>query len=120
MKKLIKDILIAAALVTVFAFALKGVSGAQDGVFPNCTEFGFNISTSCCCTNGCCRETDPSEVVHVEGDMYRIVPSGQVIKRTGWSPDGRTIRCACDAIEGKWVVHPTAHTRCLYMPMPSS
>ena len=25
------------------------------------------------------------------GDIYRIVPSGQEIKRTGWSPDGRSL-----------------------------
>jgi hypothetical protein len=89
---------------------------------PNCTEFGFQISNACCCTNGCCREADPGEVVHVEDDLYRIVPSGQIIKRTGWSPDGRTVRCSCDldVTTGKWVQHPKAQTRCLYMPMPSS
>lgn len=105
------------AAVTVAAFlALVRTVGGQ----TNCTEFGFQISALCCCTNGCCREADAGEVVHVEGDMYRIVPSGQIIKRTGWSPDGRTIRCSCDFIDGKWTQHPKAMTRCLYMPMPNS
>lgn len=104
------------ALIFAFLYVMKAV--AQD--FPNCTEFGFQISAACCCSAGCCKEAKEGEVVHVEGDLYRIVPSGQIIKRTGWSPDGRTIRCACDLIENKWTVHPTAFTRCLYMPMPSS
>jgi hypothetical protein len=106
------------AFVIVILLLLYKAARGQD--FPNCTEFGFQISTSCCCSAGCCKEAKEGEVVHVEGDLYRIVPSGQIIKRTGWSPDGRTIRCACDLIENKWTVHPTAFTRCLYMPMPSS
>lgn len=106
-------------LLAVCGFlALMKAAGGQD--FPNCTEFGFQISHGCCCTNSCCREAKAGEVVHVEGDNYRIVPSGQIIKRTGWSPDGRTVRCACDMIDGKWTVHPKAHTRCLYLPMPNS
>ncbi len=94
------------------------VSKAADA--DNCTEFGFRISTSCCCSNSCCAEAKEGEVVHVRDDLYRIVPSGQVIQRTGWSPDGRTIRCSCDFIDGAWVKHPKALTRCLYLPMPSS
>lgn len=114
-------ILAIAAAICVFAFPaatplLVSVAASSD----NCTAFGFRISTSCCCTNDCCREADPGEIVHVEGDTYRIAPSGQLIRRSGWSPDGRTIRCACDHIEGKWVVHPKALTRCIYLPMPSS
>ena len=107
------------ALLTVCGFlALVKAAGGQN--FPNCTEFGFTISNSCCCTANCCREAKPGEVVHVEGDNYRIVPSGQIIKRTGWSPDGRTIRCACDQINNVWTVFPGAFTRCLYLPMPNS
>jgi hypothetical protein len=109
-------VVIAAALAVLFCLS----RAALPYPFPNCTEFGFEIQRSCCCTNDCCRETEPGEVVHVEGDTYRIVPSGQLIRRTGWSPDGRTIRCACDMIEGNWTRHPKALTRCLYMPMPNS
>lgn len=108
--------------ISLFAIVIMLLLGmratGQDN--PNCTEFGFNISISCCCSNSCCAEAAPGEVVHFSGDNYRIVPSGQIIKRTGWSPDGRTIRCACDLIDGKWTVHPRAHTRCLYLPMPAS
>ena len=115
---MIRGLIACAAMVGAFVFVLSGVALPND--FPNCTEFGFQISHSCCCTNGCCREAKPGEVVHVEGDNYRIVPSGQIVKRTGWSPDGRTIRCACELVSGKWTVHPAAFTRCLYLPMPNS
>lgn len=111
--------LLAACAIIAFLCLIKAAGGQS---FPNCTEFGFNIAHACCCTNGCCRETDPGEVQHVDGDTYRIVPTGQLIKRTGWSPDGRTIRCACDhdPTNNTWVSHPKASTRCLYLPMPSS
>jgi hypothetical protein len=95
-------------------------TGVVFGQNPNCTEFGFQISTSCCCTNDCCREAEDGEVQHIRDDLYRIVPSGQEIRRTGWSPDGRTIRCSCDWIDGQWVKHSKAQTRCLYLPMPNS
>lgn len=109
-----------AALVAVAVITWLFLKDAAGQPHPNCVEFGFQISTNCCCSAGCCRETAPGDVVHVQGNTYRIVASGQEIERTGWSPDGRTIRCACDSINGQWTVHPTAFTRCLYMPMPSS
>jgi hypothetical protein len=105
-------------MVGVFVLFFYGVALPQP--FPNCTEYGFNIPQTCCCTAGCCREADSGEVVHERGDWYRIVPSGQIVQRTGWSPDGRTIRCACDNKEGKWVSSPQSKTHCLFMPMPSS
>jgi len=80
-------------------------------------ECGF-IDPKCCCTNACCFEAGPGEVRQIGEDSYLIVPSGQVVQRTGFSPDGRYIRCACDLIDGKWTVTPTAHTRCLYVPLP--
>lgn len=109
-----------AAIVVLGSLLIIVMLGRAAIPQDNCTEFGFRISNNCCCTNGCCREAQQGEVEHVEGDTYRIVPSGQLIQRTGWSPDGRTIRCACDQIDGKWTVHSRAHTRCLYMPMPNS
>lgn len=89
----------------------------QSQEYPNCEGW---ISSSCCCTNDCCFVVEPGTVEAVDQDHYRIVASGQVIKRTGWSQNGRFMRCACDHIDGKWTIHPTAETRCIYPPMPSS
>jgi hypothetical protein len=112
------------ALVRFVAFALVGLAivlsiawTAKGQDHPNCAGW---ISTSCCCSNGCCSEVEPGEVEHLGGDEYRIVPSGQTIRRTGWSQDGRFMRCSCDLIDGRWVKHPKAYTRCLFPPMPNS
>ena len=78
------------------------------------------IPRQCCVTNECCWEIRSSEVQSLPNDQWRIVASGQVLKRTDWSPDGKYYRCACDSKDGKWVVHPTAFTRCLFVPMQSS
>jgi hypothetical protein len=88
--------------------------------YPNCTEFGFQISGFCCCTNDCCREAEAGEFAHIGNDLYRSNVTGQTIRRTGWSPDGRTVKCSCDLVGGKWVKHPKANVRCLFVPMPSS
>lgn len=98
--------------------ALAAASYAQD--FPNCTEFGLTIPSACCCTNDCCREAKAGEFQHVGDDLYRSAATGQTVKRTGWSPDGRTIKCACDLINGQWTKHPKANVRCLFVPLPSS
>lgn len=57
-----------------------------------------------------------------EGRSFRNSPmaSGQTIKRTGWSPDGTIIRCACDLVGSKWIVSAKANTRCLFLPLPNS
>jgi hypothetical protein len=101
----------------LLVFHMSVVFGQQN---PNCTEFGFQITTTCCCTNDCCREADENEFAHVRDGLYRSNVTGQLVYRTGWSPDGRTIKCACDQIEGKWTKHPGADVRCLFMPMPNS
>jgi hypothetical protein len=88
--------------------------------YPNCTEFGFQISGFCCCTNDCCREAEAGEFTHIGNELYRSNVTGQIIRRTGWSPDGRTVKCSCDLQGGKWVKHPKANVRCLFVPMPSS
>jgi hypothetical protein len=109
-------------LVALIAVAVLLVlsSAALPQQNPNCREFGFQITTSCCCTNDCCREAEENEFAHVRDGLYRSNVTGQLIYRTGWSPDGRTIKCACDQINGVWTKHPRANVRCLFMPMPSS
>ena len=78
------------------------------------------ISASCCVTNDCCYDIQAADIRDLGNDYYQIVASGQVLKRTGWSPDGQYWRCACDSIDGKWTVFDKAFTRCLFVPQPSS
>jgi hypothetical protein len=106
-----------AALGLTGAFFFASAT-AQD--FPNCTEFGFRISTSCCCSASCCSEADEGEFSHIGNDIYRSNVTGQQIQRTGWSPDGRFIKCACDLINGRWTKHPRANVTCVFPPLPSS
>jgi len=110
------------ALVGIFVLALHRVALPQQN-FPNCDAFkddlGVSISTDCCCSANCCSPAKDSEFVHVEGDHYRVVATGQVVKRTGWS-HGATVKCACDHINGIWTKHEKAFVRCLYPPYPGS
>lgn len=75
------------------------------------------IPVQCCVTNDCCFEVKLSDLEPLDGDRWRIKASGQVVQRSGWSPDGRYWRCACDAqADYTWLVHPKANTRCLFVP----
>jgi hypothetical protein len=78
------------------------------------------IPSTCCVTNRCCFQIKSSDVQAMPDDHWLILDSGQVLKRTDWSPDGNYWRCACDSEKGAWVVRPQARTRCLYIPMPNS
>jgi hypothetical protein len=106
------------AFVIVILLLLYKAARGQD--FPNCTEFGFQISGACCCTNNCCSEADEGEFRHIGGDIYQSTVTGQTLKRTGWSPDGRFVKCACDLVGGQWTKHPKANVRCVFPPLPSS
>lgn len=77
------------------------------------------IPAQCCVTNNCCFEIHYEDIEPLADGMWRIRASGQVV-RAQWSKDGHYYRCACDPIGGTWVVSPGAHTRCLFVPMPSS
>lgn len=102
------------ALLAAFFLCFVGGAGAQDP-FPNCRGF---IQHACCCTNSCCWEISASEVEPLPGDMWRIRSTGQELRRTDFSPDGKYYRCACDydINTGKWNKHQGAKTRCLYVP----
>ena len=111
--------LIIALLWMAFLLGVLGKS-ALPQQYPNCEQFGFSIPTACCCTANCCSEADAGEFTHVVRNEYRSNVTGQVVQRTGWSPDGRTVKCACDNVNGTWVKHPNARVHCLFTPMPSS
>jgi hypothetical protein len=76
------------------------------------------IPSTCCWTNNCCKKVKASALVSLSRDDYRVVATGQEIKRTGWSQDGQTWRSTCDHIGGKWVVSVKANTRCIF-PTPN-
>jgi hypothetical protein len=113
-----RGLLACALMVCLYIVATAKIALPQ--TYPNCTEFGFQISGFCCCTNDCCREAEAGEFTHIGNELYRSNVTGQIIRRTGWSPDGRTVKCSCDLQGGKWVKHPKANVRCLFVPMPSS
>jgi hypothetical protein len=78
------------------------------------------IPATCCVTNDCCWEVTESELRPLSDDHWEVVSTGQVKKRTDWSPDGRFYRCACDYTEGHWVRHQGAVTRCVFVPLRSA
>lgn len=79
------------------------------------------IPTTCCVTNDCCWEIQERELISLPNDEWEVRSTGQVRKRTGWSPDGKFYRCACDYdnVDKHWVRHQGANTRCLFIPMRS-
>ena len=94
--------------------------------FNMATVFGHSnpwllswIPATCCVTNDCCWEISESELRPLPDDNYEVKSTGQVRKRTDWSPDGKHYRCACDydAASRQWVKHQGANTRCLFIPM---
>ena len=109
-------------MVGLFLLVMHRVALPQQ-MFPNCHEFkndiGGEISTNCCCSANCCSTAKDSEFQHIKGDDYRVVATGQIVKRTGWSM-GATVKCACDQINGVWTKHDKAFVRCLYPPFPGS
>lgn len=79
------------------------------------------MSKNCCFTNNCCFPISHSDVVDLGNNRFKIVASGQEVNATGFSPDGKYWRCACDLdMNGGWKVHLKANTRCLYIPFQGS
>lgn len=78
------------------------------------------IPSSCCVTNDCCWEVSERELRPLEGDRWEVMATSQIVQRTGWTPDGKFYRCACDLAEGKWVKHQGANTRCVFVPLRSA
>lgn len=80
------------------------------------------ISPACCVTNSCCWQVSPTELQPLPNDEWRVLATGQIRKRTDWSPDGKFYRCACDydTSARRWIRHQGAHTRCIFVPMRSA
>jgi hypothetical protein len=103
--------------------AIAGLLGLLTGAVA--AEFHSNpwllswIPATCCVTNDCCWEISEREVRPLSNDEWEIRSTGQVRKRTDFSPDGKFYRCACDYDnENKtWVRHQGANTRCLFVAL---
>lgn len=81
------------------------------------------IPGACCVTNDCCWEISEREVESLPDDQWRIRSTGEVRKRTAFSPDGKFYRCACEQDPQdptRWVRHQGANTRCIFVPMRSA
>jgi hypothetical protein len=72
------------------------------------------IPAQCCRTNNCCRKVHESALISLPDNQIKVRTTGQVLGRTGWSQDKNTWRCTCDYVDGKWVVHENANTRCVF------
>lgn len=77
------------------------------------------IPATCCVTNDCCWEVTERELRSLPDDNYEVMSTGQVRKRTDYSPDGKFYRCACDydVASKHWIRHQGANTRCIFVPM---
>jgi hypothetical protein len=113
----LKMAVLAACTVIAFLCLIRAAGGHHSADHNELLSW---IPPSCCVTNDCCFPVEPGTVEAVDQNNYRVIASGQIIPRTGWSMNGRFMRCACDFIDGAWKVHPKAFTRCIYPPLPSS
>lgn len=108
---------VAMIAVSALIYAYSAARADDELVDPTPQEYADIqswISSSCCWTNNCCKKVRPSALTPLGNDEWRVEATGQVRKRTGWSRDGNTWRCTCDYLDGKWVVHPKANTRCIF------
>lgn len=109
------------AFAALAATLLPAAGCAEDLIEPTpleAADIARWIPQFCCRTNNCCRKVHESALIPLPGGDVRVVATGQVLPRTGWSQDGQTWRCTCDLIDGNWVVHPGANTRCVF-PAPA-
>jgi len=105
-------------LLVLVLLLLAGDGGAQERYHSNPWLLSW-IPAICCVTNDCCWEISERELQPLQDDQWLVRATGQIRKRTGWSPDGRFYRCACDRDPEtrQWIRHQGANTRCLFVPM---
>jgi hypothetical protein len=111
--------LLAAAIAAISALAVAGVAFA--GEYHSNPWLLSWIPATCCVTNDCCWEISERELKALPDDEWEVRSTGQIRKRTAYSPDGKFYRCACDYdnVDKHWVKHQGANTRCLFVPMRS-
>jgi hypothetical protein len=110
-----------AGLLILVLVATAPAARAQDKHHSNPWLLSW-IPSTCCVTQDCCWEVGERELRALPDDHWEVKSTGQVRKRTGWSPDGKFYRCACDYdnTEKHWVKHQGANTRCVFVPMRSA
>ncbi len=106
------------ALACLIGLAVAGVAVAEN-YHSNPWLLSW-IPAACCVTNDCCWEVQESELRPLPGDRWEVISTGQVRRRTDWSPDGKFYRCACDYTGTTWIKHQGANTRCLFVPLRSA
>jgi hypothetical protein len=109
--------------VAVFtAFAIAGAALAGEYQYHSNPWLLSWIPATCCVTNDCCWEVSERELISLPDDEWQVKSTGQVRKRTAYSPDGKFYRCACDYdnAEKHWIKHQGANTRCIFVPMRSA
>lgn len=109
-------IVIALALLVLF-WPIGGAKADHSAVHSWLQSW---IPSHCCVNNRCCFAITAADVRPLSGDRWEVLATGQVVKRTNWSPDGGYWRCACDLVGTDWAVHDKANTRCLFVPLPNS
>lgn len=104
--------------VAMLAIALLIHAAKAEDLIEPTPEEAADIATwipgACCRTNNCCRKVHESALIGLSNNQVRVRTTGQILPRTGWSQDKNTWRCTCDLIDGQWVVHPHASTRCVF------
>ncbi len=115
-----RNALWAITLAAVTALAVAGVALA--GEYHSNPWLLSWIPATCCVTNDCCWEVSESELRSLPDDEWEVRSTGQIRKRTAYSPDGKFYRCACDYdnVDKHWNKHQGANTRCLFVPMRSA
>jgi len=90
-----------------------GMAGAIADEYPNCRGF---IDRGCCCTNNCCFEVPATEArpIDEDGAEWLMTSTGERVKRTAWSQDGKFYRCACEMRGGRYEISLKDRTRCFY------
>lgn len=114
-----RSALLAPAMAIMSALAIAGVAIA--GEYHSNPWLLSWIPATCCVTNDCCWEVSERELKPLPDDQWEVRSTGQIRKRTAYSPDGKFYRCACDYdnVDKHWVKHQGANTRCLFVPMRS-
>lgn len=112
--------ILAIGIVLLAWFVPVTVARAQEaGDYPGC--FGW-IPHQCSCTSHSCYRARPGEVIDLGNDTFRVVSTGEVINRTGWSKDGRFMVCAFrrDVELQRWFTGPGQPIKCVFPPIPAS
>jgi hypothetical protein len=109
----------AVVFILLFVFFVVGDAWGDDAPHHSNPWLLSWIPATCCVTNDCCWEVSERELRAMPDDEWEVRSTGQVRKRTAFSPDGKFYRCACDYdnVDKHWVRHQGANTRCIFVPM---